>query len=80
MTGVLLLIGIWMAAAFFRSGKPLWHLFLSTAGGGAAFWAASAMAAATGVVLPLNLATALSAAVLGAPGIGTLWLLQLLWR
>ena len=80
MTGALVLIGLWMAAAFFRSGKPLWHLFLSAAGGGAAFWATSALSAVTGVVLPLNFATALSAAVLGAPGVGTLWLLQFLWH
>ena len=35
MTAILVLLGLWAAAIFFRSGKPLWNLFLSAAGGGA---------------------------------------------
>lgn len=80
MTAILVLLGLWAAAIFFRSGKPLWNLFLSAAGGGAAFWVSAAVSSVTGVSLPLNLATALTGLFLGAPGIASLWLLQLVWK
>ena len=34
----------------------------------------------TGVALSLNLASAVSAVLLGAPGVCSLWLLKLLWK
>ena len=66
-------IGVLMGAFFIKTGKPV----LS---GGITFWLLNLLSGFTGVQLSLNLASAFSAVLLGAPGICSLWLLRFLWK
>lgn len=73
-------IGILMLVGYIKSRRPVRCLLTSVATGGVTFWLLNLLSGFTGVSLSLNLASAVSAVLLGAPGICTLWLLQFLWK
>ena len=73
-------LGVLMGAFFIKTGKPVRHLLSSTLSGGITFWLLNLLSGFTGVQLSLNLASAFSAVLLGAPGICSLWLLRFLWK
>ena len=73
-------LGILMLFLFVKTGRPVRCLLTSTIGGGLSFWRLNLLSGLTGVALSLNLASAVSAVLLGAPGVCSLWLLKLLWK
>lgn len=73
-------LGILMCLLFIKTGRPLRCLLSSTFGGSLTFWLLNLVSGLTGVALSLNLASAVAAVLLGAPGICALWLLKILWR
>lgn len=73
-------IGVLMGFFFIKTGRPVRRLLSSALGGGISFWILNLLSGFTGVQISLNLASAFSAILLGAPGICSLWLLKFLWR
>ena len=73
-------LGILMLFLFVKTGRPVRCFLTSTIGGGLSFWLLNLLSGLTGVALSLNLASAVSAVILGAPGVCSLWLLKLLWK
>ncbi|MCI9406592.1 MAG: hypothetical protein HFK04_06735 [Oscillospiraceae bacterium] len=72
--------GVLMGLFFLKTGRPVRSLLSSILGGGLTFWMLNLASGLTGVTLSLNLASICSAALLGPPGICSLWLLKLLWK
>lgn len=77
LAGVILLC---VGSAAARSGHPVRSTLSAAACGIGALGAVNLLAPVTGVALALNYATAFVTVVLGAPGVITLLLLQLLMR
>lgn len=73
-------LGILMLFLFVKTGRPVRCFLTSTIGGGLSFWLLNLLSGLTGVALSLNLASAVSVVLLGAPGVCSLWLLKLLWK
>ena len=73
-------LGILMLFLFVKTGRPVRCLLTSTIGGGLSFWLLNLLSGLTGVALSLNLSSVVSAVLLGAPGVCSLWLLKLLWK
>ena len=80
LTWVACCLGILMCILFVKTGRPVRCLLTSTIGGGLSFWIFNLISGLTGVALSLNLASVLSAVLLGAPGVCSLWLLKFLWK
>ncbi|WP_071434389.1 pro-sigmaK processing inhibitor BofA family protein [Angelakisella massiliensis] len=74
--GVLFILG---ALLIFRLRRLLKAMFFSAVGGGVALAAVNLTGLITGVTLPLNLFSMGVCAVLGAPGVISLLVMQLFW-
>lgn len=78
MTG-LLIAGFLLLALLIRVRKAIGTAAASAAMGAAAMGAVNLTGLVTGVVLPVNLFTALVTLVLGAPGVVAMLVLRLFW-
>lgn len=78
MTG-LLVLGFLLLVLLIRIRKAVGTAAASAAMGAAALGAVNLTGLVTGVVLPVNLFTALVTLVLGAPGVVSMLVLQLFW-
>ena len=79
---ILLLIPVLLAVSLIRllmlPMKLAWKLALHCAGGFLCLWLLNTIAPFTGIQFPINAATALTAGILGLPGIGVMALLAVL--
>lgn len=75
----LLVLGFLLLVLLIRIRKAVGTAAASAAMGAAALGAVNLTGLVTGVVLPVNLFTALVTLVLGAPGVVSMLVLQLFW-